>query len=221
MVALAACSRDRAPTAGPDVVTAQAFPSSTVVSGDAAARTEDASAPRPMIAEDWEIARGTWSFQDGEASCACTTGSSLLYWKRDRPADFDASIDVRFSTTESSVGLVFREVGDDFVANASFYQLEWYTRGTHHDRRLSLMIKNPYWVQIVTPLVREPPIGQWIRLRVRARGDRIETWVDGEPVFEKVDTTFARAGRIGVHSFATRPIRLRDFRLTVLDAGTR
>lgn len=187
--------------------------------GDAAPRADDA--PRAMAPDAWEVARGAWSFEQGEARCAGTTGSSVLYWKRDRPKDFDASIDVRFEADESSAGIVFREVGDDFVTNASFYQYEWYTRGTHHDRRLSLMIKNPYWVQIVDPIVREPRLGAWIRFRVRARGDRLETWIDGAPVFDKTDATLARAGRIGLHVYQRRPVRFRDFRLAIEDAGTR
>src|SRR5438105_11617486 len=96
--------------------------------------------PSGMSGEDWEIVAGKWTFDDGEASCECTSGSAM-YWKRSRPKDFDASIEVFFLTTESSAGLVFREAG------GTFYQFEQYTRGTHHDRRLSLMVKNPYWVQ--------------------------------------------------------------------------
>jgi hypothetical protein len=171
----------------------------------------DVAAPAnlAMRSEDWEIASGEWSFENGEASCTCTSGSTI-FWKHDRPKDFDASIDVRFGVIESSAGLVFREQA------GTFYQFEWYTRGTHHDRRLSLMVKNPYWVQIVTPIVREPALETWITLRVRAHGDRIETFVDGEPTFEKVDPTYVRSGRIGVQIFQPRKIRLARFRLETL-----
>lgn len=169
-----------------------------------------------MRPEDWEIAIGKWTFDEGEASCECKATSSLLYWKHDKPQDFDASVEVLFPTVEASAGILFRERGEDFYENATFYQFEWYTRGTHHDKRLSLMTKNPYWVQIVTPKFPDAPLGRWIRLRVRARGDHLETWVDDELVFDKHDATFVRSGRLGLHVFQPRKIRLRNFQLTSL-----
>lgn len=177
-----------------------------------AAIVEDTGPPAmtaTMRAEDWEIAKGDWTFEHGEATCSCPSGSTMFF-KGARPKDFDASIDVWFSVIESSAGLVFREDG------GTFYQFEWYTRGTHHDRRLSLMVKNPFWVQIVTPIEREPPLEKWITLRVRARGDRIETFVDGVSAFEKTDGTYVRAGRIGVQIFQPRKIRLARFQLETL-----
>lgn len=198
---LVACSKEKEKPAVPDAVA----PILVEASIEAAAPSITAT----MRAEDWEIVAGEWSFENGEASCACTSGS-MIFWKRDRPKDFDASIDVRFAVIESSAGLVFREQA------GTFYQFEWYTRGTHHDRRLSLMVKNPYWVQIVTPIEREPELEKWITLHVRARGDRIETFVDSELAFEKVDATYVRAGRIGVQIFQPRKIRLARFRIEAL-----
>jgi hypothetical protein len=171
---------------------------------------------RPMRREDWEIAIGKWTFEDGEASCECKATSSLLYWKGSKPKDFDASVEVFFPTVEASAGIIFRERGEDFYEDATFYQYEWYTRGTHHDKRLSLMIKNPYWVQIVTPKFPEAPLNKWIKMRVRAVGDHITTWIDDEQVFDKTDATFLRTGKLGLHVFQPRKIRLRDFRLELV-----
>ncbi len=75
------------------------------------------------------------------------------------------------------------------------------------------MVKNPYWVQIVTPIEREPPLEKWIRFRVEAKGDRIRTFIDDQQVFDKVDTSYVREGRVGIHVFQPRKIRLRNFRL--------
>ena len=181
-----------------------------------------------MNGADWEVIRGVWSFDGGVMTCMGVGGSSLVMWRRDRPKDFDASFEVRFDVDDASVGLVFREVTAGKAR--TLYQLEWYTRGTHHDRRLSLMVRNPEWTQIVEPVVREPPMRRWFPMRVRARGERIEAWADGALVFDKTDATFARAGRVGVHSFQNRPVRVRAFRLEELagagapvtdDAGTR
>ncbi len=179
---------------------------------------EVAEAPRPFRREQWEIAIGKWTFEEnGEISCECKATSSLLWWKAAKPKDFDASVEVYFPTVEASAGILFRSRGEDFYEDATFYQFEWYTRGTHHDKRLSLMRKNPYWVQIVEPKYPEAPLNKWIKLRVRAVGDRIQTWVDDELVFEKTDATFVRTGKLGLHVFQPRKIRMRDFRLTVLD----
>lgn len=173
---------------------------------------------RPFRKEDWEISIGKWTFEEnGELTCECKATSSLLYWKAKKPKDFDASVEVMFPTVEASLGIIFRERGEDFYEDATFYQFEWYTRGTHHDKRLSLMIKNPYWVQIVSPKFPEAPLNRWIKLRVRAVGDHITTFVDDEQVFDKTDATFLRTGKLGLHVFQPRTLRLRDFRLEVLD----
>lgn len=180
------------------------------------------TAERPFRREEWEVAIGKWTFaENGEVWCECKTTSSLLYWKGARPKDFDASVEVYFPTVEASAGIVFRLRGEDFYEDATFFQFEWYTRGSHHDKRLSLMKKNPYWVQIVTPTFPEAPLEKWIKLRVRAVGDRLETWVNGEPVFAKADATFMRSGKIGLHVFQPRKVGMRDFRLTVLDAPSK
>lgn len=179
--------------------------------------TIDAQLPRPFRREEWDVSIGKWMFEDGEVSCECKATSSLLYYKPAKPKDFDVSVEAQFLTDESSAGIIFRERGEDFYEDATFYQFEWYTRGTHHDKRLSLMIKNPYWVQIVTPKFPEAPLNKWIKLRVRAEGDHIQCFVDDELVFDKHDQTFVRPGKIGLHVFQPRKIKLRDFQLTVLD----
>ncbi|MGZ3453415.1 MAG: 3-keto-disaccharide hydrolase [Polyangiales bacterium] len=188
-----------------------AVDSAVEVAGDAEEETA-----LPFRREDWEIAIGQWSFENGEATCTCKATSSLLYWKKEKPKDFDASVEVMFLTDESSAGIIFRERGEDFYEDAEFYQFEWYTRGTHHDKRLSLMRKNPYWVQIVTPTTPEAPLKTWISMRVRAVGDHLETFVDDKLAFEKHDATFVRTGKIGLHVFQPRPIRMRNWRLRVL-----
>jgi len=188
-----------------------------VVVADVADTVPAQAAPQPLRREDWEVAIGKWTFGEDAATCECKSTSSLIYFKHARPANFDASVEVQFLTVESSAGIIFRERGEDFYEDATFYQFEWYTRGTHHDKRLSLMIKNPYWVQIVKPKEPEAPLNKWIRLRVRAEGDHLQNWIDDDLVFDKHDPTFVRSGKIGLHVFQPRPIKLREFRLTVLE----
>jgi hypothetical protein len=168
---------------------------------------------QPFRKDEWETAIGEFAFaDDGSVTCACKATSSLLYWKRERPRDLDFEVELEFLGPESSLGILFREVGEDFYQDATFYQFEWYTRGSHHDRRLSLMRKNPYWVQIVTP---KEPVAAYhvpISLRIVADGRHLRAYRDGAVEFELDDATFVRAGRIGLHMFQPRPVRLLHFR---------
>ncbi|GAC1518331.1 MAG: hypothetical protein NVS3B10_20220 [Polyangiales bacterium] len=185
--------------------------------GDGHDEPSSAADRLPFDEAHWERAIGKWAFlPEGVAETDRSVMSSLLYLRAAPIRDFDASVEVMFLSSESSAGLVFRERGADFYEDATFYQLEWYTRGSHHDRRLSLMVKDRYWIQLVSP--REPiaPYGRWIRFRVRAERDHLQTWVDGEPVFDKHDARFVRAGRLGLHSFMPRLVRYRDFTLQPL-----
>lgn len=171
----------------------------------------------PMRPEDWELGPGKWTFEpDGTLACECKSNSHVIWWKASQPKDFDAAVEVQFLGDESSAGILFRTQGQDFYNDMSFYQFEWYTRGTHHDKRLSLMRKNPYWVQIVTPLYPEAPYKKWIDFRVRAEKDHLEAFIDGERVFDKKDATFVRGGRLGLHVFQPRRTLFRKWRLTVL-----
>jgi hypothetical protein len=184
---------------------------SVSVSPPPTADASDASATTPTRFDpsEWEPAQGHWSFLDGELVSDGKAMSALVYRRGERPRDFDFTVEVKFETNESSAGILFREVGDDFYKDATFYQFEWYTHGSHHDRRLSLMKKNPYWVQLVEPRYPEAPLDAWITLRVRAEGDFVQTFVDGVAVFSKHDPTFVRAGRLGLHCFMPRRVRFR------------
>ena len=158
---------------------------------------------------EWEAAIGHWTFAEGELISDGTVMSSLIYRKGIRARDFDLTVEARFERDESSAGILFREVGDDFYKDATFYQFEWYTHGSHHDRRLSFMKKNPFWVQLVEPRYPEAPLQTWIELRVRAEGDFVQTFVDQRDVFAKHDATFLRDGRVGLHCFMPRAVRFR------------
>ncbi len=142
--------------------------------------------------------------------------SSLLF-SNERPVrDFDLSVEVLFERAESSAGILFREVGDDFLHDATFYQFEWYTDGSHHPKRLSLMRKNPYWIQLVTPRSPSATYDRWYVYRIRAAGDHLQSWLDGELQFDVHDVTFVREGRIALHCFMPREVKFRNFTLTRL-----
>ena len=179
--------------------------------------TIEGSAAVPFRASEWQVRAGKWRFEaKGELVCEGSVRSSLLYLRRFSARDVEISVEVKFLGPESSAGIFFRAAGERFYEDTSFYQLEWYTRGHHHDRRLSLMTKNPRWKQIVTPIIREAPIGKWITFRVRAVGDHLEAFIDDERVFDQRDRTFPRPGRLGLHVFQPQEVRFRNVRVSRL-----
>jgi hypothetical protein len=78
------------------------------------------------------------------------------------------------------------------------------------------MRKNPYWIQLVTPRTPTAQYERWYTFRVRAEGDHLQTWLDGELQFDVREATFVREGRIGLHCFMPREVRFRSFTLTRL-----
>jgi hypothetical protein len=208
------------PVATNAVASASAAPSASL----AVAAVAASAAPDPgMRPEDWEGALGKWSFENGELVCEGKATSSAIFYKPFHAKDFDLSVQFQFESMESSAGVLFRYQGQDFYGGATFYQFEWYAHGSHHDKRLSLMKKTwlggdgPYWIQIVDPKYPEAPIGKWVTYRVRAEGEHLQTWVDGELVFDKQDKAFVRDGRVGLHTFMPRKMRYRGFKVESLD----
>jgi hypothetical protein len=167
----------------------------------------------PFRAADWEIRQGRWRFEPSGALLSEGSPQALIYHRGPAARDIDLTVEIMFLGPESSAGLVFRAEGADYRREVTFYQLEWYTRGSHHDRRLSLMVKNPRWKQIVKPVYREPPVGRALTLRVRAKGERVECFVDGVLVFAVRDRSFLRPGRLGLHVWQPRAVRFLGFRL--------
>ena len=154
----------------------------------------------PFVADEWEVRRGAWHFEpNGELSCEAKNAAALIFRKGAVVRDVEMSVEVMFFRCESSAGLIFRSDDKDYQA-MSFYQFEWYTKGTHHDKRLSLMTKNPAWNQIVEPTTPEAPYNKWIELKVRAQGEELRTWVDGVEAFAKRDRTLLREGESGCMS---------------------
>lgn len=167
---------------------------------------------------DWRVRQGTWRFlPDGELRCEGSGISSLVEHRGGALQDLELTVEVKFPGPSSSAGIFFRAEGRRFYGETTFYQFEWYTAGPHHGKRLSLMVKKPRaWQQIVVPIVREPPLGRWIVLKVRAQGENLDAFVDGAKVFSKRDRSLLRPGRFGLHVFQARPVHFRRFRLTRL-----
>jgi len=179
-----------------------------------------AGAAEPVFTPaQWQPRQGRWRFEAGELVCEGKGHSSLIVRRGLTARDLELSVEVKFSGPDASAGLFFRSQGARFYRDTTFYQFEWYTAGRHHGTRLSLMRKTPRWKQIVKPIFRAPPIGRWIKLRVRVQGDRIECFVDDKRVFSRRDTAFVRAGAMGLHVFQPRVVRFRRPVVRSLDRG--
>jgi hypothetical protein len=181
----------------------------------AAALAEEAPSFRRA---EWRARQGKWRFEPGgELRCEGGTTSSLLYRRGFSARDLEVAVEVMFLGPGSSAGIFFRADGAKFYGETTFYQLEWYTEGRHHGKRLSLMIKKERsWQQIVTPVFRAPSYNRWIAFRLRAQGELIQAFVDGERVFEKRDRAYLRPGALGLHVFQPREVRFRRFQLKAL-----
>lgn len=169
-----------------------------------------------MLARDWQVLSGQFTFEpDGTLTAEGSRRSSLVVLRGVKARDLDVSVDVLFLGPESSAGIVFRASGADFLDDASGYQFEWYTDGTHHDRRLSIMKKDPGWVQLEEH-TRSPECGRWIRFRVVSEGARLQGFIDGERVVNVSDRQILREGKVGLHVYQARKVRFRDFQWKAL-----
>src|SRR5690606_4553438 len=99
---------------------------------------------------------------------------------------------------------------------SSGYTIDWIDRADDHGFRLIRFDNATATVlQNGTPQIAEPP-AEWT---VRVQGDTISLIVDGEPIFEIVDTTY-RTGHFGFWAYINGPtIAIDDVEIRGLDGG--
>lgn len=109
--------------------------------------------------------------------------------------DFDATLRFKLlsGTRERAAGLMFRaqDATDYYVVKASALDGSVRLYRMLGGRRSQLAAKD---VELKT--------GQWHALRVVAKDDRIEVWLDDQPMFGHTDRNLIRPGAIGVWSQA-------------------
>jgi hypothetical protein len=151
---------------------------------------------RPL--ESWETVTGKWAIE--EVPGASQGGRALVQRATDNafnvivaPGGPYTNVDVsaRFKPMsgreDSSGGIVFRfSEGRYYVIRANAlednFNFYYYDQG----RR-----------QILGVRVKAPVLGQWHKLRITAEGDRIQRWLNDQPLIDHRDSRFA-SGRIGL-----------------------
>ncbi len=150
---------------------------------------------RPL--EGWETVTGKWGIEDIPGA---SNGKALVQRAANNEFNVivapggpyaDTDVTVRFKPIsgqeDASGGIVFRfSEGRYYVIRANAleanFRLYYYDRG----RR-----------QIAGASVKAPALGQWHKLRIRAEQDRIQGWLNEQPLIDHKDKRFA-SGRIGL-----------------------
>ena len=148
--------------------------------------------------EGWETVTGKWAVE--EVPGASQGGRALVQRATDNafnvivaPGGPYTNVDVsaRFKPMsgreDASGGIVFRfSEGRYYVIRANAlednFNLYYYDRGRH---------------QITGVKVKAPALGQWHKLRITAAGDRIQGWLNDQPLIDRRDSRFS-SGRIGL-----------------------
>jgi Domain of Unknown Function (DUF1080) len=148
--------------------------------------------------DGWETIAGNWTVEDVPGA----SGSERALVQRATDNEYnvilapggpyhDVAVSVRFKPIfgreDASGGIVLRfSEGRYYVVRAN--ALEDNFRFYHYDRGRSML---------ATASVEAPALGQWHKLRVTARGDRFQAWLNDRELIDHRDGRFA-AGRIGL-----------------------
>lgn len=139
---------------------------------------------------------------------------------RDDFAAKDVDLAVRFKTlsgeVDASAGLVWRfeSEADYYVVRANSLEDNVVAYKMEGGKRENIGVKglgDVYGVEI------DVPHQEWNTLRLIARGNLFEIFLNGRKIFEVEDDTFAGAGRVGLWTKADAVTQFDDFRVKALD----
>jgi hypothetical protein len=163
--------------------------------------------------EGWETVTGKWGIEDvpgaskGKALVQHATNNEFNVIVAPGGPYADADVTVRFKPLsgreDASGGIVFRfSEGRYYVIRANAlednFRLYYYDRG----RR-----------QIAGVSVKAPALGQWHKLRIRSEQDRLQGWLNEQPLIDHKDRRFA-SGRIGLWTKADSVTAFDDLTIT-------
>jgi hypothetical protein len=166
---------------------------------------------RPL--EGWETVTGKWSIEEvpgasnGKALVQRATNNEFNVIVAPGGPYADTDVTVRFKPIsgqeDASGGIVFRfSEGRYYVIRANAlegnFRLYYYDRG----RR-----------QISGASVKAPALGQWHKLHIRAEQDRIQGWLNDQPLIDYKDKRFT-SGRIGLWTKADSVTAFDDLTVT-------
>src|SRR5262245_575204 len=150
---------------------------------------------RPL--EGWQTVTGQWGIKDvpgasqGKALVQRATENAFNVIVAPGGPYTDVDVSVRFKPIsgheDASGGIVFRFAdGRYYVVRANAlednFNLYYYDRSRH---------------QITGARVKAPALGQWHKLRVTAKGDHIQGWLNDQLLIDHRDSRFT-SGRIGL-----------------------
>ena len=171
---------------------------------------------RPL--EGWETVTGQWGIKDVPGA---SQGKALVQRATDNAFNVivapggpytDVDVSVRFKpisgNEDASGGIVFRfSEGRYYVVRANAlednFNLYYYDRSRH---------------QITGARVKAPALGQWHKLRVTAKGDHIQGWLNEQLLIDHRDGRFT-SGRIGLWTKADSVTAFDDLAVIPISGG--
>jgi hypothetical protein len=169
----------------------------------------------------WAFLGGEWQ-QDAEGVMAApenVVDENLAFHTPEVYRDFEAEFEFRWDIFWTTAGFAFRAQDArhyyilDFPAVGQHYRAEhfWVTLSKVDERgwREGLHMEMLHGVSSMPTL--------WHKARIRVEGEEIRVWVDGRPAAAVRDTTYAKAGRIGLVTYsgsgATAKTRFRNLKV--------
>ena len=153
----------------------------------------------------WSIKTGQWSFENGILKQSATNESfPLILLEKEKLSDVDVSVKFRpiSGKIDASGGLVFRAVDKDNYyivrANALEDNFRLYT------------FKNGRRSEIASATVTPPTLGEFHTIRVVAKGEHIQAYLDGKLYINHNDGSFSE-GYVGLWTKADSVTEFDDF----------
>ena len=182
----------------------------------------------------WSVEPG----EDGGPPCIVGTSPGLdhnTFLTTDRSfADFDLTFECKLTPDTANSGVQFRseriaEEGDDAsrgghppgpASEMRGYQADmgagWWGKLYEENLRGMLYGGSPDAPRPDQPTAADAvKPGEWNTYRIRAKGDRIRTWINGEPSADLVDPAGRKAGVIGLQMHSGGPMEVRFRELEV------
>jgi len=165
--------------------------------------------------DSWDGDPELWKLEDGEL-VGRTSGLARNEFLRSRFAlrDFHLTLEVKLTPNEENSGIQFRSAvhGDADVAG---YQADigagWW--GKLYEEHGRAVLFEDSAESAVRP-------NEWNRYEIRALGDHLQTWLNGELSVDLVDPEGARSGILAfqLHSGGALELRVRGLELQLLEA---
>ena len=154
----------------------------------------------------WSIKKGQWNFENGVLKQSATNERfPLILLEKEKFSDVDVSVKFKpiSGRIDASGGLVFRAVDKDNYyivrANALEDNFRLYT------------FKNGRRSEIASATVTPPTLGEFHTIRVVAKGEHIQAYLDGKLYIDHNDSSFSK-GYVGLWTKADSVTEFDEFK---------